>query len=91
MELYTFIMEYIGGTYIHQVEAIDYEQARSLWIRNLEIKEIKHFSIHDKRNIIKENFSDEDIILVKGMKNVWFFLIRTKRGLGYINIIKTKR
>jgi hypothetical protein len=90
MELFTFIMEYLGGTYISQVEARDQKQARDIWIRNLEVKEIESFTIKDKEDIIKENFSDEDIVLIKGMKSVWFFMIKTKIDNGYVNIIKTK-
>lgn len=90
MELFTFIMAYLGGTYISQVEAIDKEQARDIWIKNLEVKEIESFTIKDKENIIKENFSDEDIVLIKGMKSVWFFMVETKEGYGHVNLIKTK-
>ena len=90
MELFTFIMEYLGGTYISQVEAKDKEQARDTWIRNLEVKEIESFTIMDKEDIIKENFSDEDLVLIKGMKSVWFFMVETKKGNGHVNLIKTK-
>jgi hypothetical protein len=90
MELFTFIMGYLGGTYISQVEARDKEQARDIWIRNLEIKEIESFTIKDKEDIIKENFSGEDIVLIKGMKNVWFFMVETEKGYGHVNLIKTK-
>ena len=90
MELYTFIMDYIGGTYISQVEAGDKEQARDIWIRNLEVKEIESFTIEDQEDLIKENFSDNDIVLIKGTKSVWFFMVETKKGYGHVNLIKTK-
>ena len=90
MELFTFIMTYLGGTYISQVEARDKEQARDIWIRTLKIKEIKFFTIKDQENIIKENFVDDDLALIEGMKNVWFFMVETKKGFGHVNLIKTK-
>lgn len=90
MELFTFIMEYLGGTYISQVQAIDKEQARDFWIRSLKVEEIEYFTISDKEDIIEENFVDDDIVLIKGMKNVWFFMVETKKGCGHVNVIKTK-
>jgi hypothetical protein len=83
-------MEYLGGTYISQVEAGDKEQARELWIRDLKVEEIEAFTIADKEDIIKENFADEDITPIAGMKNVWFFMVETKKGYGYVNVINTK-
>ena len=90
MELFTFIMAYLGGTYISQVEATDEEQARDIWIRNLKIEEIEFFTANDQENIIKEKFVDDDLALIEGMKNVWFFMVETKNGFGHINVIKTK-
>ena len=90
METYTFIMDYLGGTYISQVEAIDKEQARNIWIKKLAVNEIESFTIQDKEEILKHNFSDEDIIPIKEMKSVWFFMVKTKNGNGYVNIIKTQ-
>jgi hypothetical protein len=90
MGLFTFIMGYLEGTYISQVEAIDTEQARHIWIRNLEIQKVDSFTVEDKETIIKENFLDEDMVQIKGTKNVWFFMVRTKMGYGHVNVVKTK-
>lgn len=90
MEIYTFVMDYLGGTYISQVEAVNKEQARKIWIKKLEVKEIESFTIQDKEEILKHNFSDEDIIPLKEIKSVWFFRVETKNGNGYVNIVKTK-
>lgn len=91
MELYTFIMDYVGGTYISQVEAVDKEHARRIWIKELKVKEIKSFTSQDKKDIIKDDFADNDIVPIKGMKSVWFFMVKTKTDNGYVNIIKTKK
>lgn len=90
METYTFIMDYLGGTYISQVETINKEQAREVWIKKQEINEIESFTIQDKEEILKPNFPDEDITPLKGIKSGWFFLVKTKKGNGYDNIVKTK-
>ena len=78
MEMYTFIMDYFGGTYISQVEAIDKEQARDIWINKLDVKEIESFMIEDKEEILRHNFFDEDIIPIKEVNSVWFFMLKTK-------------
>ncbi|OQP38773.1 hypothetical protein A4H97_18825 [Niastella yeongjuensis] len=90
MGTYTFIMDYLSGTYISQIEAIDKELARDIWIKKLEVKEIESFTIQDKEEILRDNFSNEEITPIKGMKSVWFFMVKTKSGNGYVNIIKTK-
>ena len=52
--LYTFIMYYLGGTYISQVTVASEEKAIRIWIRNLKISEIKGFGEADKKNINRE-------------------------------------
>ena len=91
MELYTFILEYLEGTYVSQVYANGITKAMETWIQNIEPREIKGFSNSDKNKLIKDNFSDEIPVLIKGVKNVWHFLIFTKKGTGFVNCIKTRK
>lgn len=88
-DLFTFVMNYLGGTYIEQVVASSEIEAMQLWIKCLKISEIKGFTILDKKRIIRNNFDDEIPMPIKTMKNVWFCLVDTKKGYGHINIIKT--
>lgn len=90
MGLYTFIMDYLGGTYISQVKAKNTTIAMHEWIANLSVKEIKGFTEKDKKIIIETDLEDEKPILIDGIKNTWHFLVTTKKGIGYINFIKTK-
>jgi hypothetical protein len=88
--LYTFIMDYLGGTYISQIEAEDTNQAMDLWIENLETKQIKGFSKSDKKKLVEVGFSDDNKDTpIAGIRNVSCFDIRTKKGFAIINIIKT--
>lgn len=41
MHTYTFILDYLGGTYISQVVANDEFNAMNVWIEKLEIVEIQ--------------------------------------------------
>ena len=89
LDLYTFIMEYLGGTYISQVEAINHKEAMKIWLDNLKWQEIENFTLNDKLSLIKENFVDEEPMLIEGLKNTWCFLIQTKKGTGFVNYVRT--
>jgi hypothetical protein len=86
---YTFIMDYLGGTYISQVEASCNREAMDIWLKELKIEEIDKFSNRDREDLIKSNFEDEDPILITGMRNVWNTNVRTKKGFGSIHFVKT--
>ena len=90
MELYTFIMEYLGGTYISQVKADSNTNAMRTWIKNLLIQEIEGFTEKDLKKLIEYDFCDEEPVLLNELKNTWHFLITTKKGIGFINFVKTK-
>jgi hypothetical protein len=90
MNLYTFIMDYKGGTYISQAEAANEQEAIIRWIEKLDTTQVKGFSKSDKRKIIELGFSDDDRATpITGMQNVWYFNVRTKKGFAGINVIKT--
>jgi len=91
MKLYTFVMQYLEGTYISQVLATNKRDAMFKWIENLDISEIDKFSSLDKNEIIMSEFIDENPILLKGLKNVWFFMVKTKNGEGYVNFVYTNK
>jgi len=87
--LYTFIMDYLGGTYISQIESDSKEQAMLLWINCLEVEQVEGFSQQDKETIIKKGFPDDDPSNLTGIENVWHFIVDTERGTAYINFVNT--
>ena len=89
MNLYTFILDYLGGTYISQIESENKEQAMMKWIENLEIDQVDGFSHEDQTLIIEKGFDVEDPSLLDGLSNVWHFLVDTNRGTGYVNFVNT--
>lgn len=90
MNLYTFIMDYKGGTYISQAEAVNEQEGMLSWIKNLDTTQIKGFSKSDKRRTIENGFSDDHkAVPITAMPNVWCFDVRTKKGFAIINIILT--
>lgn len=90
MHLYTFIIEFLGGTYISQVMALDEKHAMRSWLQNLNVIDIQGLTLNDKTEALTDNFSDEDPILIDGLLNVWHFNLRTQKGIAFINFVKTK-
>lgn len=89
---FTFIAEFRGGTYCTQVEAETIEESIKLWILKIkeEIGEIKHLG--DKTITALEmdlNDTDNKPVLLKGLKNIWYTIASTKKGVFQINIVKT--
>jgi hypothetical protein len=91
MNLYTFILDYLGGTYISQIESNDEISAMNVWIDQLDVDLIQGFSNKDKNKIIENKFDDELPTLLNGLVNTWHFLIKTKKGNGYVNFVKTSK
>lgn len=92
MSLFTIIMNYLGGVYIHQVLATDELDARYKWLNSLDIKEIKGFEEHHRQRLLTENFIDETPVLITGCANVWCFSLKIslRKESALINIIKTQ-
>lgn len=86
---YTFIMNYLGGTYISQVEFEDEFSAMKVWLQRLETTKIKGFNLADKKRVLSNNFEGDFPIPITDIKNVWFFMFETKRGYGHVNIVKS--
>jgi hypothetical protein len=91
ISLYTFIMDYLGGTYVSQVRAHNENEAMILWAEKLETDEIKGLTHDDKAIIIENGLDDDEAVLLTGLENVWCFDIRTKGGFALINFIKTQQ
>ncbi|KFF02754.1 hypothetical protein [Flavobacterium hydatis] len=89
--LYSFIMEYDGGTYIAQVYATNEHEAMRVWLNELDVKPIDSFTEKDKKRLIMEDFVDENPILISGCKNIWNIGLRIRKNkmLAMINIVKT--
>jgi hypothetical protein len=93
MFLYTFIMNYLGGVYILQVNATDEYCAMRQWLEQLDLNEIQGFEEHHRQRLLKEDFIEENPTLIKGCKNVWCFglKIAMRKDSAIINFVKTRR
>jgi hypothetical protein len=90
MELYTFIMEFRGGTYISQVRAEHLYDSLKLWGKQLKPKDIQHLGEKGKNELLAE-LNDEELTKVSTMKNVWYFGLSIKKGYIAVNVIKTSK
>jgi len=87
-KLYTFVMTYRDGIYIHQVWAINREDAKKKWAENINPYEIKYFGTKSKQKLIA-NIANEDEVLLQGLINAWCFDFAFDNGFATINMIET--
>ena len=88
MPLYTFIMEYSGGTYVSQVKASSPRSACIKWARNLDVSQVGALSLKSKDSLI-EQMKTELPAPIDGMSNVWCAAALLRGGLALINFVRT--
>ena len=93
-DLYTFIMEFRGGTYTSQVEARSIEDSLQQWTKKLklEMSQITFLGSTTLSEIEKHILGtdpEEQPIALTGLTNTWFLSVYTNNGKAAINIIKT--
>ncbi|MEZ4799621.1 MAG: hypothetical protein R2809_07590 [Flavobacteriales bacterium] len=86
--LYTFIMEFKGGTYISQVIADNEEKACNQWAESLNIDEIEGFGIRAKQALFVE-LKNEEATPIMNNKNIWMMGVDLLGHYSVIHIIKT--
>ena len=76
MALYTFFLEYEGGTYISQVKAIGEKRATKIWASEFKLSETKQYGRFFEDNFQKKLVESLDLNLISqidGVKNTWAF------------------
>jgi hypothetical protein len=92
--LYTFHVDFRGGTYCSQVFAKDLNESLSKWIERIKIEKNEIKYLGDK--IIKQleiEIKDPDYkpVLLNGLVNIWYTLYSTRKGFFRIHIIQTEK
>lgn len=91
MPLYTFVMDYLGGTYVSQFEAENIDSAIHKWAHSLDTDNIDGLGPVGKKRLINEvALTDETPTHLNGLKNVWCICGRTSKGMALINIVLTE-
>jgi hypothetical protein len=82
LALFTFLMEFKGGTYLSQVRAPSPAAALKKWVRGLEVKEIEGMTAAIKRQFVK-CLPEESPVAITGLKSTWCsgFISRSSSAL----------
>ena len=88
MPLYTFIMEYGGGTYVSQLRAASPQAAVGRWARELPTDEIPDFGPASKARLVRE-VEAEALAPVENLSNVWCVAALIRGNLALINFVQT--
>lgn len=90
MAIFTFIMEFRGGTYIKQVAAQNERQAVELWVKEINPNDITYFGEKSKTEL-QNNLSEllEFLTRIETVQNVWHLAYSLPTGYIDIHIIKT--
>jgi hypothetical protein len=84
LALFTFLMEFKGGTYLSQVRAPSPDAALKKWVRGLEAKKIEGMTVAIKRQFVGW-LPEAKPVAVEGLKSTWCsgFLSRSSSALGH--------
>jgi len=88
MPLYTFVLEFWGGTYISQFEGETAYYAALIWANNLKTKEIPHLRKKHKKLLLAE-LNQNSLVKLRGVNNVWCDSFLIGKHLALLNIVQT--
>ncbi len=89
---YTFVVEFRGGTYCTQVQAINVDKAIVAWTEKLKVEKSEIKQLGDKtigEIIILSEDEDHKPIPLTNLVNIWFTNYPTNQGSFSVNIIQT--
>lgn len=89
--LFTFVLDYKGGTYISQVVAPTVGEAIAAWPRvvNWDVIGIQSSSRFEKQ--LRLDVSGDNPVALDGMSNVWCISPRLGKSVGTLHIVATVR
>lgn len=87
-KLYTFMMEFNGGTYISQVSASDPCSALEVWARALDPEAIEGLCDSVKAELV-QGVSDETPTPIEGLQNVWCVFLNPGGARCLVHLVET--
>lgn len=90
MPLYTFLMDFKGGTYIRQIEAPSPRQACVKWAQSLDTSNIEGLGIKG-RTSLAEQMKDEELTPINETINTWCVSALIRGSLALITLIRTEQ
>ena len=90
MPLYTFILDYDGGTYIAQVKSRSLKNAPLLWATSLEEGEVFTYKYGAKRKAeLIEEIKNCSPVALNGSQNAWCMSVIIQNKFALINFVLT--
>jgi hypothetical protein len=87
-QLYTFFLDYKGGTYVSQVRASSPLKALTIWGEALNHTQVDGLSRSAKKKLTAE--INEPPTLLEGVKNTWCYSALLRGHLALIHFTLTK-
>ena len=87
MQLYTFFMEYKGGTYVAQITET-FKNAPVRWAEELEVSQVQGFETRDREELIS-TMQVEEPLPIRGLMNVWCVTALIGAELAIIHFVET--
>ncbi|GBC59938.1 hypothetical protein DENIS_0880 [Desulfonema ishimotonii] len=90
LNLYTFVLDYRGGTYISQIKGLSPENAAEEWIKkklDLQALGVRDYNVEDILTDVDR--SEESPAPLCDLTNVWCMTFLLDDDLALVNIIKT--
>ena len=90
MNLYTFVLDYDGGTYIYQIKAGSQKNVAITWAKKLEINSIPGLGPVSKKKIIEQMIDEDNTPTpVQNTRNTWCSVFVVRGKVGIITIVRT--
>ncbi len=88
MPLYTFILDFRGGTYISQFAGVTAANAAHVWPTELDFEGIAKLR-KKHRKILLAGLDEEGFVRLTGTKNVWCNCFVIGKHLALLNAVQT--
>ncbi len=88
MPLYTFFLDYRGGTYLSQIRASSPSKATKVWTKKLDHAAIQGMGDKSKERLIQE-LHDEVPIAIDGLEKTWCCTALVQGHLVLIHLVET--
>jgi hypothetical protein len=85
--LFTFILEYDGGTYIAQAAGKDAATAANVWLGALSSTDLEKWSL--SRSDLQHSLNN-GFVALDGLQNVWCTSASASKGLALVNAVATE-
>lgn len=89
MPLFTFVLDYAGGTYVSQRSSAGVKQAFAEWVQALVLEDIALGASLDVAAAFAD-WEDENPVALDGLTNAWCVTGGNEAGMALVNIIQTE-